>query len=93
MGGFFRFHRHLLSALLYHFDNSMCARVDQYGSVIDHRVAIIPGTIFLRHVIIRDPGLWQLGSHPYVAAVGIGRSVLIDDVGVKTRPLIDAQYT
>jgi hypothetical protein len=59
--------------------------------VVHDRVAIVPGAIFPRHLVIGDALLRQYSADPDILAILIGRAALLDHILVKAGTLIDAQ--
>jgi hypothetical protein len=67
------------------------ARIDQNGTVVHDCVAIIPGAIFLRYIVIGDAFLGKNRADSYVLSILIGRAMLFDNITAKARPRIDAE--
>src|SRR3954453_15948184 len=80
-----------VSPLLDDLDDAMRARIDQHGTIVDHRVAIVAHTVFRRHVIVGDALLGQVRANSDVTLIGIGGVVPFDDITVKARPFIDTE--
>src|ERR1700742_756968 len=70
----------------------MRTRVDENRSAIDDRVAIIANTVFWRNVVVGYPIAGQVCADPYVTVVRVRWNMPLDDVAVKTRPLVDSEY-
>src|SRR5947199_6469117 len=70
----------------------MRARFDQHGAAVHHGVAVVPHTIFRRHVVIGHTGFRQHGANPDLVAIGVGRAPLLDHVAAEARTLLDAEH-
>jgi hypothetical protein len=77
--------------LLDDLDNAAGPRLDQNRAAVHDGVAIIPGAVFRRYVVIGDALLRQNRANSDVLAILIGRTTLLDDVTVKAGTLVDAQ--
>jgi hypothetical protein len=69
-------------------NDAMSSRVDQYGSIVDDRVAILrrpvlPGNLVIGHAAVR-----KLGSDAHFILIAIGRMLAFDDVAVEARPRV-----
>jgi hypothetical protein len=80
-----------IAVLLDDFDDPAGPRIDQNGTVVHDRVAIVPDAIFRRHIVIGDAFLGQNRADPDVFTILIGRAMLLDRVTAKARTLIDAE--
>jgi hypothetical protein len=79
------------NALLDDLDDPVGARIDQYGTVVHDRIAIVAYAIFRWHIVISDAFLGQNCADPDVLVILIGRAMLLDCVTAKARALIDAK--
>src|ERR1700737_3695892 len=70
------FARSTLQTLIDDLDNPVGTRIHQNRPVVHDRVAIIPGAIFPRHLVIGDALLRQFGADPDILAILIGRTTL-----------------
>src|SRR5665213_3733124 len=66
--------------------------VDDNGMMVDHRVAIAwPHVIVRRDGVVTDRSIGQYNTDAHVTVVFIGRNVLLNDIMVKARIIIDAE--
>jgi len=66
----------------------MRSRIDQYGSIVDDRVAVLGRTVLAGNLVIGDARVRKLGADAHVALVAIGRMPPFHDVAVKARPRV-----
>jgi len=78
--------------LLDHLHDAARPRIDQYGSIVDHGVSIIPDSVFRRHVIIGHASFRKFGSDDDVTLIAVRRPVLLDNITAETRALINAKH-
>jgi hypothetical protein len=74
--------------LLYDFNDPVGPRVDQDGSIIDHRITVIPDAIFDGDIVIGYTSFRQFCPDPNVAPIDVRRPVLLYDIVLKSRSLI-----
>jgi len=79
------------AVLLDDFDNPVGARIDQNGTVVHDRIAIVADAIFRGHIVIGDAFLGQYRADPHLLVIPIRRTMLLDCVTAKARALIDAK--
>ena len=72
-------------------DDPVGAGIDQNRAAVHDRVAIIPGAVFRRHVVIGDALFRQNCANPDVLTILIGRATLLDDITVKAWALVHAK--
>jgi hypothetical protein len=54
----------LFAGLFHDFHDATGTGVNQYRSVVDHGVAVLPNTIFLRNVVVSHTRFRKLSAHP-----------------------------
>src|ERR1700722_11855376 len=73
-------------------DNPVRARIDQNRAAVHDGVAIVPGAIFRRHVVIGDAVFRQHRADPDILVILIGRTVLLDDVAAEAGTIVHPQH-
>src|SRR3954465_1506861 len=66
-------------------NDPMRSRIDQYGAIVDHRIAVMGRTVFAGNLIIGDATARELGADAHFALVAIGRMPPFHDIAVETR--------
>jgi hypothetical protein len=79
--------------LLDDFDDAAGTGVNQHRSIVNDRVAILAGTVFLRNVVVSHARFGKLSAYPYLASIGVRRAMLFNHITAETRPLIHSQYS
>src|ERR1700738_4716805 len=77
--------------LLDDLDNPVGARIDQNRPVVHDRVAIFPGAIFRRHVVIGDAFLRQNRANSDILAALMGRWLALNNITAKAGTLTGAE--
>lgn len=74
--------------LLDDLNNAMSSRVDQYGSIVDDRVAILGRPVLPGNLVIGHAASRKLGADAHFILIAIGRMPAFDDVTMETRPRV-----
>ena len=69
----------------------MRTRINEYRTIVDDGVAILPDTVFLRDFIVGDARFRKLSADPHIALIAVRRAMLFNHVAVEARPLIYTQ--
>src|SRR4051812_11974701 len=69
-------------------NDPMRSRIDQHGSIVDDRVAVMSRPIFAGNLVIRNAAARKLGAHAHFTLVAIGRMAPFRDVAVEARPRV-----
>ncbi len=74
-------------------DDPASCGIDQDRLIVDDRIPIAVQTVLRRHIIILNPVRWQNDARANLVAVAIRGMMLVNDIFVKARTLIDAEQT